>query len=287
MLASAGIPALIVCCQVLWATRKHTTSSCACGAGGARFVLHPRPARGGEASAVGAQPAVGDGLDRAESRCNDCQLYCHVWATILRSQCYCVLFLDGVCAIWVLAGRSVAVLLRIRTRQLPLRLPGRVHHRHVRAPKPHIPLRGHLPPDHRLLVLVPTPKCQLAGVSLGLFGVFYSPGEGPVPFTYSTEAFPLYTRELGMSFATATTWFFNFVLSITFPSLLATFEPQGAFGFYAAWCCVLWVLILLFVRETKAARSRSWTRSCVRAAAGAVRGPEVPPPAGRPGGAAV
>ncbi|KAJ6628160.1 hypothetical protein B0H10DRAFT_1991661 [Mycena sp. CBHHK59/15] len=99
----------------------------------------------------------------------------------------------------------------------------------------------------------PTPKGQLAGVSIGIymFGIFYSPGEGPVPFTYSAEAFPLYIRDLGMSFATATTWFFNFVLSITFPSLLAAFKPQGAFGFYAAWCCVLWVLILLFVRETK------------------------------------
>ncbi|EIW76935.1 MFS sugar transporter, partial [Coniophora puteana RWD-64-598 SS2] len=94
---------------------------------------------------------------------------------------------------------------------------------------------------------------RVAGVSLGiyLFGVVYSPGEGPVPFTYSAEAFPLYIRELGMSFATATTWFFNFVLSITFPSLLLAFKPQGAFGFYAAWCMVLWVLILLFVRETK------------------------------------
>ncbi|KAJ7106524.1 hypothetical protein C8R44DRAFT_885817 [Mycena epipterygia] len=99
----------------------------------------------------------------------------------------------------------------------------------------------------------PTEKGQLAGVSIGiyLFGIFYSPGEGPVPFTYSAEAFPLYIRDLGMSFATATTWFFNFVLSITFPSLLSAFKPQGAFGFYAAWCCVLWVLILLFVRETK------------------------------------
>ncbi|EGN94806.1 hypothetical protein SERLA73DRAFT_187864 [Serpula lacrymans var. lacrymans S7.3] len=94
---------------------------------------------------------------------------------------------------------------------------------------------------------------KLAGVSLGiyLFGVFYSPGEGPVPFTYSAEAFPLYIRDIGMSFATATTWFFNFLLSITWPSLVLAFKPQGAFGFYAAWCCVLWLLILLFVRETK------------------------------------
>lgn len=84
-----------------------------------------------------------------------------------------------------------------------------------------------------------------------LFAVFYSPGEGPVPFTYSAEAFPLYIRDIGMSFATATTWFWNFVLSITWPSLVLAFKPQGAFGWYAAWCCVLWVLILLFVRETK------------------------------------
>ncbi|KAJ7641857.1 hypothetical protein FB45DRAFT_785998 [Roridomyces roridus] len=99
----------------------------------------------------------------------------------------------------------------------------------------------------------PSKEGLTAGVSLGiyLFGMFYSPGEGPVPFTYSAEAFPLYIRELGMSFATATTWFFNFVLSITFPSLLTAFKPQGAFGWYAAWCCILWFLILLFVPETK------------------------------------
>lgn len=39
--------------------------------------------------------------------------------------------------------------------------------------------------------------------------VFYSPGEGPVPFTYSAEAFPLYIRDLGMSLATAICWLFK------------------------------------------------------------------------------
>lgn len=33
-----------------------------------------------------------------------------------------------------------------------------------------------------------------------------------------------------MSFATAVTWLFNFVLAITFPLLLNAFKPQGAFG---------------------------------------------------------
>ena len=50
---------------------------------------------------------------------------------------------------------------------------------------------------------------RIACVALGiyLFGIAYSPGEGPVPFTYSAEAYPLYVRTYGMSLATATTWF--------------------------------------------------------------------------------
>lgn len=79
----------------------------------------------------------------------------------------------------------------------------------------------------------------------------YSPGEGPVPFTYSAEAYPLYIRPIGMSLATATTWFFNFVLSVTWPSLLQAFKPQGAFGWYAGWNIIGFFLVLFFLPETK------------------------------------
>jgi MFS family permease len=94
---------------------------------------------------------------------------------------------------------------------------------------------------------------RIAVVTLGiyLFEIFYSPGEGPVPFTYSAEAFPLYIRELGMSYATAVTWCFNFVLSMTFPKLLVAFKPQGAFGYYAGWCLIGWVAVFLILPETK------------------------------------
>ncbi|KAJ5174750.1 uncharacterized protein N7482_000627 [Penicillium canariense] len=100
----------------------------------------------------------------------------------------------------------------------------------------------------------PTSKARVGMVTTGmyLFEVFYSPGEGPVPFTYSAEAFPLHVREVGMSWATATTWCFNFILSFTWPHLLSAFKPQGAFGWYAAWCIIGWFLVLLFVPETKA-----------------------------------
>ncbi|KAI9805450.1 MAG: hypothetical protein M1825_000701 [Sarcosagium campestre] len=90
-------------------------------------------------------------------------------------------------------------------------------------------------------------------IALGiyLFGMVYSPGEGPVPFTYSAEAYPLYVRSYGMSLATATLWFFNFILSITWPSLVAAFTNQGAFSWYAVWNLIGWFLVLCFMPETK------------------------------------
>ncbi|RPD63661.1 MFS sugar transporter [Lentinus tigrinus ALCF2SS1-6] len=97
-------------------------------------------------------------------------------------------------------------------------------------------------------------KARIAVVALGiyLFTMAYSPGEGPVPFTYSAEAFPLYIRDIGMSYATAVLWFFNFVVAITFPRLLTAFTPTGAFGWYAGWNLFGFFLILLFLPETKA-----------------------------------
>jgi hypothetical protein len=96
-------------------------------------------------------------------------------------------------------------------------------------------------------------NARIACVGLGtyIFGVVYSPGEGPVPFTYSAEAYPLYVRSYGMALATATTWFFNFILGVTWPSMRAAFTTQGAFAWYASWCLIGWVFVLLFMPETK------------------------------------
>lgn len=98
-----------------------------------------------------------------------------------------------------------------------------------------------------------TSTAHIACIALGvyLFGIVYSPGEGPVPFTYSAEAYPLYIRPIGMSLATATLWFFNFVLSVTWPALLKAFSAQGAFGWYGAWNLIGFTLVLFFVPETK------------------------------------
>ncbi|KAI9653181.1 MAG: hypothetical protein M1831_006139 [Alyxoria varia] len=93
-------------------------------------------------------------------------------------------------------------------------------------------------------------RLGLIALGIYLFMIVYSPGEGPVPFTYSAEAFPLHIREYGMAFATATTWFFNFVLAMTWPALNAAFTPTGAFGWYAAWNFAAAVTAYFFLPET-------------------------------------
>jgi len=98
-----------------------------------------------------------------------------------------------------------------------------------------------------------TSQARLGCVATGifLFMAVYSPGEGPVPFTYSAEAFPIYIRDTGMSFATATCWGFNFILSLTWPALLEAFGPQGAFGWYAWWNLFGWIYTYFLLPETK------------------------------------
>ncbi|RYP46147.1 hypothetical protein DL768_007622 [Monosporascus sp. mg162] len=98
-------------------------------------------------------------------------------------------------------------------------------------------------------------------VGIYLFGVVYSPGEGPVPFTYSAEAYPLSIRATGMSLATATTWFFNAIISLTWPLLVAAWTEQGAFSWYASWNFVGLVAVLLFLPRIRRSHSRNSTPS--------------------------
>jgi MFS family permease len=67
-----------------------------------------------------------------------------------------------------------------------------------------------------------TAHVALVAVFIYIFAAFYSPGEGPVPFAYSAEVFPLSHREVGMAFAVATNLFWAAVLGITFPKILSS-----------------------------------------------------------------
>ncbi|KAH3684778.1 hypothetical protein WICPIJ_004242 [Wickerhamomyces pijperi] len=94
---------------------------------------------------------------------------------------------------------------------------------------------------------------RLASICLGIYiyTIFYSFGSGVVTFPYTAECFPLYVRTLGTSIAIGNLWFWNFILAITWPSMLDAFKPQGAFGWYAGWNFVGFFLVLWFLPETK------------------------------------
>ncbi|KAI9163778.1 Arabinose-proton symporter [Paramyrothecium foliicola] len=94
-------------------------------------------------------------------------------------------------------------------------------------------------------------RLPLLAVSLYLFMLIYSPGLGPVPFTYSAEAFPLHIRAVGMSSATAITWAFNFVISLTWPEMMNKLTTTGGFCWYAAWNIFGWVFTWFLLPETK------------------------------------
>jgi sugar porter (SP) family MFS transporter len=79
----------------------------------------------------------------------------------------------------------------------------------------------------------------------------YSVGEGPVPFAYSAEVFPITHREVGMGWAVATCLFWASVLSLTWPRMVKAMTPTGAFGFYAGLNVTAFVLIFFLLPETK------------------------------------
>ncbi|KAJ3931602.1 MAG: hypothetical protein NXY57DRAFT_1006770 [Lentinula lateritia] len=105
-----------------------------------------------------------------------------------------------------------------------------------------------------LCFLIPTSnaaRVPLIALFIFIFDAFYSPGEGPVPFTYSAEVFPLTHREMGMSWAVATCLFWAAVLSMTFPRMLGTLGPEGSFGLYAGFNVIAFFLIFFLLPETK------------------------------------
>lgn len=66
-----------------------------------------------------------------------------------------------------------------------------------------------------------------------------------------SEIFPLEVRGTAMSFAVFTSWFWNFLVSFTFLTLIDYLGPAGTFLIYASVCAVGLVISYFYVPETK------------------------------------
>lgn len=74
---------------------------------------------------------------------------------------------------------------------------------------------------------------------------------GPIAWLLISEIYPLKVRGLAMSVATLSNWGFNFLIALTFLSIIESFGKAGAFWLYAVIGAAGWFFCKYFVPETK------------------------------------
>ncbi|GJC77536.1 putative polyol transporter 1 [Colletotrichum liriopes] len=84
-----------------------------------------------------------------------------------------------------------------------------------------------------------------------LFAAAYSPGLGPIPFTYASESFPLSHREAGAAVAIAVNLGFAGLLSVFFPRINSGLGDGGSLYLFAGLNILALVMTFLLLEETK------------------------------------
>ena len=84
-----------------------------------------------------------------------------------------------------------------------------------------------------------------------LFSFFFSLAWGPVPWVVMAEIIPLRARGVGTSLSAMVVWITLFAVTKTYESLESSIGSQGVCWFYAGWCFVAFLIVVLFVPETK------------------------------------
>ena len=92
----------------------------------------------------------------------------------------------------------------------------------------------------------------LALVSANLYVIFFNVSWGPVMWIMLGEMFPNQIRGSGLAVAGFAQWIANFVITLTFPVLLASFLGlAGTYSIYALFSALSVVFVLRYVNETK------------------------------------
>lgn len=91
----------------------------------------------------------------------------------------------------------------------------------------------------------------LALVAANLYVIFFNMSWGPVMWVMLGEMFPNQIRGSGLAVAGLFQWGSNFLITWTFPMLLAGIGLAGAYGLYALAAFISVFFVLKFVHETK------------------------------------
>lgn len=93
---------------------------------------------------------------------------------------------------------------------------------------------------------------MLALVAANLYVIFFNVSWGPVMWIMLGEMFPNQIRGSGLAIAGFAQWIANFIITMTFPIMLASFLGlAGTYGIYALCSALSAVFVILYVKETK------------------------------------
>lgn len=92
---------------------------------------------------------------------------------------------------------------------------------------------------------------QITAASLIIYVAAFALGLGPIFWLLIAEIYPLSVRGLAMSLATVTNWAANFIIAVTFLSLVDLIGESGVFLLYALIAVLAWIFIFKLVPETK------------------------------------
>jgi sugar porter (SP) family MFS transporter len=91
----------------------------------------------------------------------------------------------------------------------------------------------------------------VAIASLMLYVGAFAVSLGPIFWLLNAEIYPLEVRSKAAAAGTMANWFFNFLVSLTFLSLIDALGRGGAFFFYAGMCAITFIFCMRLVPETK------------------------------------
>ncbi|KAL8603485.1 hypothetical protein ACOMHN_038626 [Nucella lapillus] len=80
---------------------------------------------------------------------------------------------------------------------------------------------------------------------------FFSQGIAALAFTVNAEIYPMWARSLCTSLVAGLFWVFNIVISFSFLYIVEAFNTYGTFWLFAAMCAIGFVLLTIFLPETK------------------------------------
>ena len=90
-----------------------------------------------------------------------------------------------------------------------------------------------------------------ATAAVTLFGIFFGMSLGPLPNILSAELFPTAQRGAGVAATTTVQWVSNMLVAALFPVAAARFGMTSVLYGFTAVCALAWVVVVLFVPETK------------------------------------